>query len=413
MGTITSVTIAGAEVAVSGEMAQEFKFPVSWSGKDLVATGAGISVSYTDQAGHQGTGSAAASRSSVSTPITFRIRPELNSNGYLNGRSTTLIVSGTACACEPIQVTVAGMTQKTNATQNEVWSDSNGSWEVLFDMTALPEDEDFSISAEYMDVNGTGYSISARFDAYCASASVISPVYEAMTHISGMVEPGTAVALVINGETQNYYEIDVDRFGRFAMDDVPMMFGGEDSFDIYVTDIAGNVSISHYEIEEPDDPFEVTATVNPLGKYFYSAEETDSVVCAATPVSLSDFAEEEDTIELPLLMGMSYEVGTLTISRTDNGITVSAELQVGEDIDAEDYRFENEKLYVYTGKPTLAELRNHAGTEYKYGQEITLKEDETVWIVDDMDMTILADDIENLELYDFYNSSIYEKYQEK
>ena len=50
---------------------------------------------------------------------------------------------------------------------------------------------------------------------------------------------------------------------------LPMMFGGEDSFDIYVQDIAGNVSIKHYDIPEPEDPSEVTAQVNPLGKYFF------------------------------------------------------------------------------------------------------------------------------------------------
>ena len=411
-GTITSVTIPGGTVEVSGGVSREFTFPVSWSGKDLIPSGTAISVAYTDQAGHQGTGTASASRSSVSTPITFRIRPELNANGYLNGRSSTLIVSGTACSCEPIRVTVAGSSRSTYATQKKTWSDSNGSWEMLFDMAALPEDQDFTISAEYEDVNGSGYSISAKFDSFCAAPTMLSPVYEAMTHLSGMVEPGTAVALVINGDNQNYYEIPVDRFGHFSMNDVPMMFAGEDSFDIYVTDIAGNVSIRHYEIEEPGDPFEVTSRVNPLGKFFYSAEETESAAYAATPVSASDFEEGEDSIELPLLMGMSYEVGTLTLQKTEAGFTVSRELFADESIAPEDYVMENESLCVYTGKPSVEELRNSAGQQYQYGDEIPLAGDQTVWIAAGGDMTILADAMMDLKLFDYENSSEYVKYQE-
>lgn len=413
MGTVNSVTIPGGTVEVSGEMSQEFVLPVSWSGEDLISSGTSISVSYTDQAGHQGTGTAAASRSSVSTPIVFKIRPELNENGYLNGRSSTLIVSGTACSCEPIQVNVAGMTQSAFATQKEVWSDSNGSWEILVDMGSLPENEDFTISAEYVDVNGEGYSVNARFDAFCASASVTSPIYEAMSHISGMVEPGTSVALVVNGDSQDYYEMEVDRFGRFSLDDVPMMFAEEDSFDIYVMDIAGNLSIRHYEIEAPGDPFEVSSSVSPLGKIFYSAEETDSAVYTATPVSAGDFGEKEDKLELPLLMGGSYEVGTLTVEKGENGIRVFSEIQTGDEISSEDYRIENQGLYVYTEAPSISDLSGHTGKEYGYGEEIPMEEGQTVWIAAESDMTILAEFIADLDLYDYERSEEYARYQEQ
>ncbi len=412
-GTIKSVTIPGGTITLSGNVSNQFTLPVSFSGKNLIPTGSNISVTYVDEAGHEGTGNGTVSRSSVNTPITFRIRPELNANGYLNGqRGNTLIVSGVACACEPIRVTVAGMTQTINATQADTWSDSNGAWEVAFDMSRLPEGQDFTISAEYMDVNGTSYSMNAKYEAFVAPATVKSPVYEAMTHISGMVEPGTAVALVVNGETSKYYEIDVDRFGRMSMDDVPMMFGGEDSFDIYVQDIAGNVSIQHYDIAEPGDPFEVTSQISPLGKYFYRAEQKLSDVYAATPISAKDF-EESDTLELPLIMGMSYEVGKLTVAKSDTGIVVTSDIQLSENIDAEDYRVENEKLYVYRTRPTVDDLRDKKGEEFKYGDTIPLGENETIWIVDEKDMTILADDMEELELFNYEESKEYETYQEQ
>ena len=415
-GIVQAITINGKPVPVTGDgIGTDKKFTVTWEGTALIPTGSSISVAYQDEAGHNVESAGTVAQSSVSTPITFVIRPGLNTNGYLDGRergrSNYLSVSGTACACEPIKVTVANMTETTYATQSEVWSDSNGSWELIFDMSRLPEGEDFIISAEYMDVKGTSYSITAKYNAFCASASVTSPVFEAMTHISGMVEPGTAVVLCVNGK--DYYKMDVDRFGRFSMDDVPMMFAGEDYFDIYVTDIAGNTSIRHYEIEEPGDPYELTGLVNPLGKFFYSAEEKDSVVYSATPVSANDFTEEKDTIELPLLMGASYVVGTMALEKTENGFKVSSELMIPEDVDSEDYHVENETLYVYTNEPTLKDLKEKTGQEYKHGEEILLEEGKTVWIVDNKTLTILADGIMELELFDYENSEEYVKYQEQ
>ena len=429
-GTIESVTIPGGEVKIEGAKEKQFTLPVTWSGKDLISSGSSISVTYSDEAGNKGQGTGNVGRSSVSTPIRFKIRPELNGAGYLNGRSTTLLISGTACACEQIRVSVADATQMTYATQKETWSDDTGSWEIAVPMSSLPEGQDFSISAEYVDVSGEGYSITAKYDEFCADATVVSPIFEAMSYLSGMVEPQTTVALVVNGDTQSYYEIDVDRFGHFVMDDVPMMFAGE-SFDIYVTDIAGNQSIRHYEIEEPDDPYEVKSVVNPLGKFFYSAEANGSEAYVATPVSAADFeeyltakAEEDtddtketkkikDTVEIPLLMGMSYEVGTLTLHKTENGFTVSTEIKVSDDIDTEDYTVENDKLYVYTSRPTLNDIKNCTGKEYTYGEEIPFGENETVWIVDNKDMTILADSMADLTTYDYAKRKEYEAYQER
>ena len=420
IGTIKEVTIPGGKVTVSGETGTTFDFPVSWSGKDLIPTGSAISVSYMDQGGNEGKGSSVASRSTVTTPITLKIRPELNGNGYLNGRSNTLIVSGSACACEPIRVTVADMSQSTYASQKEVWSDSNGTWEAMFDMSRLPEGGDFQITAEYMDVNGPSAAMTARFDAYVASPATLSPIYEEMTHLSGMAEPGTAVVLIVGDQ---HYEMEVDRFGHFSMDDVPMMVAYDEnaneedtqnlptSFDIYVTDIAGNTYIRHYDIPKPGDPFEVSAVVNPLGKIFYSADKDQSDAYVATPVKAEDL--EDGTLELPLLFGMSYEVGKLTLTKTENGFTVASEVVPNEEIDEDDYEITEEKLYVYTSKPTMQELRSHAGREYGYGEEIPLNDDETVWIVDEKEMTILEEDIMELELYDYEHSEDYPNYQEQ
>ena len=412
-GTITNVSIDGATIKPTGNVAKEFTLPAKWSGKKLIPTGASISVTYKDEAGHEGSGTSSATRSSVSTPITFKIRPELNANGYLNGQSSRLIVSGAACSCEPIRVTVANSSQETYATQLDTWSDSNGSWETVFDMAGLPEKQDFTISAEYTDVNGSPYSITAKYEAFCSPADVTSPIYEAMSHISGMVEPGTAVALVVNGKKQKYYEFDVDRFGRISLDDVPMMFGGEDSFDIYVQDIAGNVAIKHYDIPEPEDPFEVKAQVNPLGKYFFQGDAETSSSYAATPISLKDFEKDKDTLEIPLILGMSYDVGKLSIQKKGNGIVINSSLDLGKNVDKEDYKVTEEQLYVYTTKPSEADIKDNKGKAYKYGEEIPLSKDGTIWIADKKEITVLADAMEELELFKYDESKAYEKYQEQ
>ncbi|MCD7883878.1 MAG: hypothetical protein LUI87_09315 [Lachnospiraceae bacterium] len=425
VGTVTSVTIAGATVAVSGEMGTTFTFPVEWSGENLVTSGSAISVAYTDQAGHQGTGTGTVTKSSVATPITFTMRPALNSAGYLNGASSTLIISGTACACEPIIVTVAGTAQTTYATQQEAWSDENGSWEIIVSMSSLPEGESFTISAEYADVVGTSYSITANYNEYVAEATLLSPVYEAMTHLSGLVEPGTSVALVINGDTQNYYELSVDQYGHFSTDNMPMLFADEDSFDIYVTDIAGNVSILHYEVT---DYVETTSVLSPMGKFLYSEEADNASGYVVLPVAASDFKAEEEggedleSIELPLLMGASYIVGTFTVDRTENGITVTSAVELDEElIDPEDYSVEDIILLVFTSEPTALELKaiqnamesgneealqnvyEAYGNVYEaaYGEEIELPENGNIWIASVQEMTILTDAIEELELYQY------------
>ena len=161
---------------------------------------------------------------------------------------------------------------------------------------------------------------------------------------------------------------------------------------------------------------------------------TAAVVMTAAPVSAADFEEYvavndadnaddtkeaketkkiKDTIELPLLMGMSYEVGTLTLHKTENGFTVSTEIKVSDDIDKEDYTVENDKLYVYTSRPTLNDIKNCTGKEYTYGEEIPFGENETVWIVDNKDMTILADSMADLTAYDYAKNKEYEAYQER
>ncbi len=432
-GTVNSVNIPGATVATSSKgikaaAGETISLPVTISGSQLPATGSEVTVSYTDTAGHDnGTGSTTAARSTISTPIHFSIRPELVADEFLNGRSDTLIINGTGQACEPIRVSIAGSDQSLYITQTATWVEGEtGTWTVSVPMSSLPEEEEFTITAEYTDVNGPSESMTATYDAFVASPVAVSPIFEAMSHLSGMVEPNTTVALVVNGDTSNYYEIVPDRFGHFSFNEVPMLFGGEDSFDLYVTDIAGNVSIRHYEIPTPGDPFTVTAQINPLGKFFYSAEEENSTAALATPVSADMFQEttknaeddtetttDIDTVEIPLLFGMSYEIGTMTLQKTANGFTVAKELDL-DNVDSANYSITDEKLYVFTQEPSMEDLAKHTNCkEYSYGDEIPMASSGEVWIVGEASMTMLVDDLEELEVLDFDHDKQYEAFQEK
>ncbi|MCD8012096.1 MAG: hypothetical protein LUG99_02765 [Lachnospiraceae bacterium] len=436
-GLVTSVELEGAVIEVSDDTVGTDKtFAMEFSGENLILSGTAITVAYMDQAGHLGTGSSTVTRSAVNTPITFTIRPELNPAGYLNGKSTTLIISGTACACEPVTVTAAGVSQTTYAAVTGGWSDENESWEVLVSMSDLPENEAFTISADYADVSGQGYSMTANYDEFCPPAALLSPVCEGMTAISGLVEPGMAAALVFDGTR---YEMTVDGYGHFWLDEAPMMFAGEDSFDIYVADIAGNEAVTHYEIGETE---EITGNLSPLGTFLYTGNAAQAHGYLALPVSASDFLAEKDreedseTLELPLLLGSAYIVGTFAVSQTQDGIVVTTELGLEDaGIHSEDYQVESPSLLVFTTEPPAQELReieaaaaagedsaaklddifqSYAnGYEAGYGEEIPLTETETVWIVNRQQLSILTDEIGNLEryAYDSAEDETYEFYQ--
>ncbi|MDO4634064.1 MAG: hypothetical protein Q4B01_09435, partial [Eubacteriales bacterium] len=405
------VSIGGRELTAKenseqGELTMDVALPIN----NLPKEGDTVEVTYTDMAGHTGKGTGTIAKSTVNTPLTIKIRPELNVNGFLNGQSKTLLISGTGVAGERIAVTVAGERIETviNSAGGN-WNDAAGTWEISYDMSRLPEGENFTISVEYLDVNGQSAELTVKYDSFVASASVNSPVYEAMTYISGMVEPNTSVALYVNGDEQNYYEIEVDRFGHFVMDQVPMLFAG-DTFTIFVQDIAGNTNIREYKIEDPQDPFTVDGEIHTLGTFIYSAQPTGSVTYSATPINLNDF--ENDTVEIPLLFGLSYQAGTITLKKTNGGFTAATEVALGDYVSENDYTLGEGKLYVYTERPSLNTLNAKTGRVYADGETIALAANETVWLVYDRDLTILADDIADMTAYSFVENGIYDKFYE-
>ena len=98
---------------------------------------------------------------------------------------------------------------------------------------------------------------------------------------------------------------------------------------------------------------------------------------------------KDSPLELPLLFGACYEAGQLTLTRTERGMVVRSEL---DPLLASEGRCEitDEVVYVYPHRPSVEELRNQTGMQYRFGEEIPVRDDETVWIVDGRMMKIQA-----------------------
>lgn len=408
-GTITALKIQGLteEPVLPTTSAATHEIAVSWSGMSLIASGTPVEVTYRDLANNEVTSQGETVKSKVSTPIRFSIRPDTNEFGYLNGKNSRLIISGSACSCEPILVTVGDIGDTVYASQSETWSDTNGNWDMIVDMSRLPEGRSFTISAQYVDVIGTGRSISAIFDSECGIACVTSPVYDAINYISGMAEPNSSVSVIINDD--KVYRAEVDAYGRFYASDLPVLLAG-DVVIIRVVDIAGNSSDLKLVIPEPNLDNTTTSKIYPLGKIFYETRgEDDSFYAMATPVTLADVSE--GALSLPLLLGGSYEAGELTISPAEGGIAVNS--MISEQLRSQsEYAPGSEGLYVYREKPTVRMLKEKSGEKYEYGQVIPLGEGERVWIVDEHEVEFMADVLFGMNVHDFTNDERYEAYQE-
>ena len=408
-GRITEAVIAGGTVTLDEEEGLVHVLPVVWSGNELNPEGAAIQITYTDRKGNEGTGEGRASRAKIDTPVYMSLFPEPNREGYLNGSLRTLIVSGSACAGEQIRVTCAGVSVLTRVNPPDTWSDQPGSWEVLFSAEDLPEGDDFQITAEYVDVDGQGAARNVRYDASCRAPALFSPVFESMHFICGAAEPGTSVTLVING--QKTYPVYIDRHGRFFLDKLPMLLGGIDFFDLYVTDAAGNTAFLHREIPEAGDSRKVKGTLSPVGKIFYRADENSGRCYLASPVDLPETAGESRKI--PLLFGMGYEMGTLEIKA--EGETITPVWTLSEKLKKGEYKTGKESLMYWTRQPSFYDLEQKTGQSAAFGEKIRIIPGSRIWICCEIDIEMTEEAMEEMMqeklLYDFEQSLFYEECQ--
>ena len=253
-------------------------------------------------------------------------------------------------------------------------------------------------------------SVSVPYPGYCPYAKIFSPVYEGMDLIYGVSGPGCEVTIVVNceGKSGKWNFVPTDKTGLFHISGIPVELKEGDDFNIYVKDSAGNTTSVHQKIDKAGDSAMITSDVNPVGKLFYSGKKKSTDAYWAVPVSKKDF-QEKDVIEIPLLWGMSYEAGTMTIKKTENGVVVSSEILItSERVKKND----KEGLYVYSSVPSLKALKNLKGEKVEFGEEIPLNEEECIWIQDICSLSVPIEDIAHMNIYDFENSDIYHFYQE-
>ena len=166
-GIITDISVdkGKAEFDLSlQEYTLVHEIPVNISGLNLIPSGTPAYVEYQNKNGEKERGKVIVGRSSVSTPITCAISPAPDSRGYVADNCNKLVISGTACICEPLRIMIGEFSFNLFASQSSRWEDSAGSWECTVDLTRLETQQWNLISVEYADVNGTGTSMQFYYD---------------------------------------------------------------------------------------------------------------------------------------------------------------------------------------------------------------------------------------------------------
>ena len=383
-GVVTNVSIGGASYG-AGAMSDDgvtCTVMIDWKNAgSLIASGTSISVSYQDRAGNSVDSTGSVRRYTVATPIVLRLRPEVNSADYLSGDRARpgLTLYGTACAGEALRVTIGGYSDTVVVECAELWADEKGNWNMTFNTSRLPEGDVIRITVSYVDVNGRGAETALIYDADCEKTVLMTPIYEGMTAISGVVEPNSAAWLIIG---DNAYELPVDLYGYFYMEDVPSLLQGE-SFRIRVIDIAGNSEEREYTVpsvytvnEAGEETLGSIATkLYPLGAIFYDSET--GFWANATPVDIAQLVENGGEMRLPLLAGEAYLVGEVTVRKVDGGVVVTSETT---GLEQSAYTVTAQSLQAYSDRPSVNDLRDHAGVNYSYGQTIPAGEEDVIWI---------------------------------
>ncbi len=396
-GTLENVSIPGGRVKLPAGQGTEFELDVEWSGRKLISAGEQIHVEYTDRGGNRGSGKAVIVRSTVHTPISINLSPQLH-NGYLSGKGV-LVIYGEACSCETLKISVNGDLQTTTATVRDRWADEKGSWQVTYPMDHFRDGERITITADYADVNGPGAArAEALYDRYVPRAVLASPIFRMMSCFCGMAQPGSLVTLFI-GERQ--FPIETDRFGFFVLTDAVRMMPGE-GFILQTEDAAGNLSEMTGCIPDPGEEETAEGSIRMLGKMIYVPGydgDKASDLFSVTPVETAGL--KGGAMHVPMLFGMCYKAGEYLIEPAQGGLTVKMVPDPEIFTGSEGSVLSQEKLYVYRSRPGAEELVSHAGERYACGEVIPAEEGETIWIADEKTLKIQLPDIGKMKVYHF------------
>ena len=341
-GTITNVTIQGANVALDGvEHAKgEVTFPVDLIEENLPTKSADVTIEYVDSANNTWKGTLANTGVDSGIDIEAIFQPVLLENDYFDARRTkTLQINIYGTEFERLNVELYDRVTGLKLSGTDQWivtEQGNGGTQIT--MSGLPENRELECVISYVDINGPQFRKKLLFDSHCDEPIITSPVFEEMTTLTGIAEQHSVVYVMYQGER---YKGTVDQHGYFEVE-MPMLFADE-TFEVHCIDIAYN----HTSYDVAIEALDVVETVAyPMGKLHHDDE--DETWYMSTMIELDDEATEPVTFTRPVLAGASFEIGTCTY--TVDGAKVTA---------AFDFSVDAESLNVKgASAATLTERRN-------------------------------------------------------
>ena len=227
-----------------------------------------------------------------------------------------------------LEVTVTGLIGETVIVSNSWNSDvreitisgDEGSREgkatVTFPQSDIPRNQVLSVTAEYVNIDGSNSIGGFQYDDYCSKPIILTPVYENAYVIAGVVEVGSAVEI----SYPDYPELGStfvrpDAYGFFAAE-LDMLDEG-DKVQIEVQDLGDNWT-SVVLVAQAEDEL-ATQMAYPMGKLFTNNRVTDQPWLVATKVKIDDL---KDGVTLPILANNCFEIGEFTAVMDENGNVV-------------------------------------------------------------------------------------------
>ena len=170
--------------------------------------------------------------------------------------------------------------------------------------------------------------------------------------------------------------------------------------------------------EKRNDPKNgsIRGTLSLPGTFFYAGGMTASSWYAVTPL-------RKEAVVLPLLFDQTYMAGTAVIIPTENGIRIlpdhtaeSISGSAGSVFLSQTTSGSRAEFRLYRQKPDMADLQAGQGETVEIGEEIRLKEGETVWLAGGISCRLPVKTAAGLEPYAFAQAgtdshSLYERFQ--
>ena len=344
--------------------------PGAWNvegGFTFPTQGTQFVVTYPDSVGHVVTHTISVTRAAAQTPTSIRIKP-MTDETVPSGK---IVFYGDGTAHEDLTLVIGGMGFAVTATGGNAAYDINagGSWTRMIDLSlleGLPTGVPFEISISYNNLLGKGSTIEVTYKEEALDPVIGGDLIEGSNNIWGFVEPSSELYADVIHADGTVTEIPeentaVDQFGYFAIRLDEALKAG-DKVVIYLMDFCGNEKTVEIDVEEMlvEGAIGELLGMGVMGEVVKDAATGEKGIehRFATPIDLDVLAADEDkTIELPILAYKSIEIGKVKFVLNDLG-----KIEVSYEILTPDYIAENGQLRLttFTEKPSIEALVNNA-----------------------------------------------------